>query len=62
MDAKPKNELRLLMERKNLSDRDVARMLDVSETTVRIWKSNSEKSITEKDLLLLRYLVVDIDR
>ena len=41
----------------NLSDHQVAKMLSVSLMTVKIWKCNSERSITDKDFQLLKYMV-----
>lgn len=54
---KRRNELWKFMHDHNLSDHQVAKMLSVSIMTVKIWKCNSERVITDKDFQLLKYMV-----
>jgi len=44
-----------LMKDYNLKAIDVSKILNVSLQTVRIWRSKSERNITDNDLKLLRY-------
>ncbi len=44
-----------LMKDYNLKAIDVSKILNVSIQTVRIWRSKSERNITDNDLKLLRY-------
>lgn len=44
-----------LMKDYDLKAIDVSKILNVSLQTVRIWRSKSERNITDNDLKLLRY-------
>jgi DNA-binding transcriptional regulator YiaG len=53
------NELIILMKKYNLKTIDVAKILNVSPTTVRIWRSKAVRCITNNDLQLLKLLIKD---
>ena len=51
-----RNELWIFMKDKGLSNEHVAKLLNVSTMTVRIWKCNSDRNITTNDFKLLKLL------
>lgn len=55
--SKKKNRKRLidLMDRYRVDSQTVAKLLNLSPTTVRIYRSKSDSDITAKDLELLEY-------
>lgn len=51
------NELSKFMKENGLKNEDICKILDVSHSTVAIWKCKSQRSITDKDFQLLKYVV-----
>jgi hypothetical protein len=50
------NELKWFMLVRDIKEKDIANALNVSLTTVRIWKCKSERNITPNNMKLLKLL------